>query len=286
MKEPGSLSGREPISRKTHTIRDFNPDTLRKWALETLNPKFLRLLHTEVDPILRPESLRATFTEEEVGRIFEHLLRDAFYEIADLTGSSLLGIRDRSVALLGGLPFEITMTAAAIRGQQDEELDASSANLLDVHAQAFSPDPVTVGTTRYLLDDDSFHNDAAGNAICLDIHGAHDQTEIDFVNNHVISLSDLYGYTSRVVKPTLNMALQGAISRMSLDRTFRPTNFRTTAKGPKGSPILVMATSPQIPIIILEEADLMGSPTGLALPEELMINNCLIKQLIAREDLN
>ena len=287
MKAPQGLKRREFLLGKDHECADYDPNSLKAWAQNTMNPKYMRLLLREAEPILRPNSLRGRFTAREAHAISETLLMEGFYEIADLTGSALQPIRDRITEQLGSpQAFELTMAVESIANTDGKAVSASSADLFETHGHTFSTDFVTESVMAHLLGDEDFHNDATCNALCLDIRGDHLEDDILYANNRIKGLAS-YGYNSRVVKPTLNMALQGAISRMSLSEGFiRPSTTRTTAIGPKGSPILVMTSSPTIPIALWEEADLEGDPTGIGLPNELVINHCLFKQLIAREDLN
>src|SRR3989338_11409767 len=101
MKAPQGLKRREFLLGKDHECADYDPNCLKAWAQNTMNPKYMRLLLREAEPILRPNSLRGRFTAREAHAIIETLLMEGFYEIADLTGSALQPIRDRITEQLG-----------------------------------------------------------------------------------------------------------------------------------------------------------------------------------------
>lgn len=283
MKAPQGPTGKEFQPERNFAAADLPPEHAKDWALQTMNPRLMRLLHREVETMFMPASLRARFTEKEATTIFEDLLGQGLYEIGDLTGSALADIRDKSVALLHAQPFEMTMLFGSIADPDDEVVDATSANLLKTHDQAFSPDPVTESIKAHVQSGPDFQNDASCNALCLDIRGEYSDDEINRANNGIQRLAG-YGYNSKIVRPTLSMALQDAISRISLGRPFRPSVTRSTAIGPKGKPILVITHLPKIPIMLCEDPGLIGVPGNIA--GEMVISHCLFTPLIAPEDIN
>lgn len=220
------------------TLADQTPKGLQNIANNALQLKWMRLFGVDVDPVIRPGSLEGRYTENEIQLNIDAISK-AWYEIADLMGSKIFEIRQQLVLLGGGKPFDLSMSCAHMSDGDGTVVEATSANIIQLHRDKFSQDEMTQDLLRFITT--KYTNDPAKNALLLEIRRQYGDEFIASVNADLERFSLMCGYSSRVKSPALNLALQSAIARVTANYPLRKAITFTDAKGPDGLTIVIYA---------------------------------------------
>ncbi len=277
MHKPGRPEDSESIPRN-YLFADFPHQLLFDWAQSTLNLKGIRLFGREADSLIRPATLKARYSEQEA-EAFERELSSALYEIGDISGGPFKEIRDDLTGVFqphGFRPFDLSLSCAHMGNPGAEAVSSSPSNIVKLHGEKFSTDFFTLGLIEHIK---KTNLEPSANALQLEIPGHYDTGHIKQLNDRLAGLSG-YDYTSRIIRPTLSMALQSAIARFSNAHRLKATITVTAEKGPNGGFILVIS-KPAHPIVLVEgQEDSIPGIGRLQYPS----NHYMVKELFSTPD--
>ena len=232
MREPKSP---EYYGDREYYFMDLAPDHLK--LLAGIQPRLIRFFTRDVTAILSPQTLRAAFTGEEVSGL-QQGIGEVSYEIADLTPF----IRE-AMASRNDRPFELTMSITVIAADQNAStiVDASPANLVQVHSNRFVRDEETQRLTGFItstaLEAPEHHELHLEMKIPGDMN-----IKLGFFSGMIESLSQHLEYEGfKIEKPELGSALQSAVARISHESKM-PFVIITGHSGHSGNPIIIYST--------------------------------------------
>lgn len=237
---------------------DLTNEQLIYIALQNGNNKATRLLRVEAEACIRTESLKARYSFEELEAIETGELNHGLYEIGDLTQPVLGEIMNylRPIfAPYGFKPFDLSLSCSHVGNPGEEAVESTPANIIKLHhGRFYDMDLFTLGTLNNIRK--TAGDPAAAptiDALQLEIPGHLKPNYIDALNRK-LARYDGYGYSSRIVRPTLSMALQSAIQRQSSPTALRPTVTVTSTRGPSGG-LLTVVSEPVSPIRLFEGSE-------------------------------
>lgn len=228
-------------ARKDHAAMDLDINTIIQIVSPGIpNPKFTRLLYQECDPLFLFNSIQARFSEDDIKRM-QSALQNSLYGISDITGSALRSIRD-DIALRNPhqKPFDLAVSVADIADYSGTVVEASSANLVQIHGHRFSPDSETQKLITFIT---LKKLNPADLEVVLEIPGRGLDAAIKQAEAYVDRLSSAAGYSSRIGKPALNSSLQGAIQRSYTYGGSKKSVILTEELGPTNLPIVIESAS-------------------------------------------
>ncbi len=233
MREPKSP---EYYEDRGYCFMDLTQDHLK--LLAGIQPRLIRFFTRDVTAILSPQTLRAAFTRGEVSGLPQGI-GEVSYEIADLTPF----IREAMAPRNDHRPFELTMSITVIAADQNAStiVDASPANLVQVHGNRFVRDEETQRLTGFItstvLEAPEHHELHLEMKIPGDMN-----IQLGFFSGMIESLSERLEYEGfSIGQPDLGSALQSAIARISHESKM-PFVIITGHNGHSGNPIIIYST--------------------------------------------
>ncbi|MBI4232165.1 hypothetical protein HY605_02940 [Candidatus Peregrinibacteria bacterium] len=221
--------------KRQYALEDVNPAALHEWAGQQFSPRF-RILLSIAQPIVSPGSLRAAFSGEEMTSLIngpdEYA---AWYELGDV------GMLPAMPGSLDKRTLDAVMVVSHMFDQDRDVVEASPANVAQLHQECFSQDPGTQGLLTHITSKFSVPREGK----CLTAHvmeypGTVDDETLANFNEHA-SGGNMLGMDlpSRFDRPDLGHALQSAVARTHAPYQCAPSVIVTSSMGPSGRAIVV-----------------------------------------------